>query len=493
MAVSRVYNCTRPAMELAVFQGSVHTASLAVCTVLVLFVLILGSVGNGVVILSAIKCRKLRSNFDLLIVNLAGTDFILCTCLSPVFLYLLFTDPPTPRLFCGSFLFLGTACGMLSLLTIVAIAIHRQARVVGHAKGTLTPTQTAVILGTVWFISLSTALGGTMHVTSNWSDSFHNCQVIINSANMKTHNFILFFISPVALLGFAIIIVSYLIIARAVRTQSQVRTLKTPGTQTTIYRPPKPKSQDKKPLDKRPLALVPKDKGKRLYPGRYCQCCSNQAILDKENKAVTMCLVVILTIVLCWSPLVVSQFVELITGESIILYQVKLCGIALVFLNSALDPYIYAQHNGRIKHKYGRMIWEALRCDCKGPKRNILTVQGTGKREKLKHKSQSHVDQDTHTLNLASPKQTKKFMEKRAFHANNVLPKTYTSNILLYHNAPTTRLDKPTIPCDNAGGASVKKTNQVGDLQAVVYEVKSFVHKSCCHTGSPKDHSWVES
>lgn len=99
-----------------------------------------------------------------------------------------------------------------------------------------------------------------------------------------------------------------------------------------------------------------------------------------------MCLVVILTLVLCWSPLLVSHFLELATGPSIILLQVKLCGIALVFLNSALDPYTYAQNHGtscqpqasgsssrRRRGLYARFValfWELLHCQCADPRRS---------------------------------------------------------------------------------------------------------------------------
>ena len=38
------------------FHGSVHTATLAVCTVLVIFILLLGAGGNGLVLLSAANC-----------------------------------------------------------------------------------------------------------------------------------------------------------------------------------------------------------------------------------------------------------------------------------------------------------------------------------------------------------------------------------------------------------------------------------------------------
>nr|KAG5711875.1 hypothetical protein BaRGS_026316 [Batillaria attramentaria] len=299
----------------AAFHGSVHTATLAVATVLALFVLVLGTFGNGLVLISACRRRKVRSNFDLLILNLAGADLLLCVLLAPLYLYTLFADPPAPRAFCGAFLFGGTGCGLLSLLSIVAIAIHRQARVVGRAKRALSSRQT----GLVW------------------------------------------------------------------------RRAATLGRQTD------PLVQEKDQVKTKGNKKVKDTEKTRMQQPvvRDCHCCSCQAAAERENKAVTMCLVVILTLVLCWSPLVVSQFIELATGPSIILLQVKLCGIALVFLNSALDPYIYAQNQGHFKHRFGRLFWEMLRCECSNPSRTRFRALRT---RPLAMPRSSVLEVDTHSL-----------------------------------------------------------------------------------------------
>lgn len=334
------------------FKGHVHTASLAVCTVLIIFVLILGCVGNGIVLLSALKWKKLRTNFDVLALNLAGADFLTCTCLAPIFLFLLYADPPTPVTFCGSILFMGTVSGMLSLLTLVAIALHRLSRVIGHAKGSLTLKRTGIILGMIWIVSLSVSLGGTLHVTLDWNGQLGTCQPIINSPNRLEQNFVLFFLAPVTIVSFAIITLSYIVICWTVQKQGRL----TPDSNSTPRFPGD--SQDSQTSE-----FLRESPQKGCSPvSRHCCSCSSQTLGSSDNKALTMCLVVIFTIGLCWGPLIISQFVEIITGESIILYQVKLCGIALVFLNSALDPYIYAQHIGQMKHRYSRCFNSLVTC-----------------------------------------------------------------------------------------------------------------------------------
>jgi hypothetical protein len=72
---SQSIQSTKPA-----FVGTVHTASLAVCTVLVIFVLLMGCIGNSMVIYAAVKKKRIRTNFDVLILNLTGSDFISTYC-----------------------------------------------------------------------------------------------------------------------------------------------------------------------------------------------------------------------------------------------------------------------------------------------------------------------------------------------------------------------------------------------------------------------------
>ncbi|KAK3592920.1 hypothetical protein CHS0354_011719 [Potamilus streckersoni] len=402
-----------------IFEGSVHTATQAVCTVLVIFVLILGCTGNGMVLFTSLKKKKLRSNFNLLIINLAGADFMLCTCLAPLFLFMLFSDPPTPKVFCGSILFLGTICGMLSLLSLVSIAIHRQARIMGYIKGSLSLAQTGIVVLLVWVISMAISLGGTFHITTFWSRVSYNCQYVVNSPKRMENNFILFFIAPVTIVSFTIIVISYGIISWTVRQQNQCCLRTSPQ----LYKFKKsPELHCKECLGNKTCNSSPVKNGSpppRLSPP------------NKGSKALTMCLVVILTIGLCWGPLIISQTLELWTGDSIILYQVKLCGIALVFLNSALNPYVYGQNNGRIKYKYGKLLYNIIRCEYIVQKRTKLRAirKRTPEMNRLKL---SHNTQDTNTFPAGSPKYTRKVLN-RCFNRDKHLGvrHMYMQNILL--------------------------------------------------------------
>uniref|UniRef100_A0A2C9LSH7 G-protein coupled receptors family 1 profile domain-containing protein n=1 Tax=Biomphalaria glabrata TaxID=6526 RepID=A0A2C9LSH7_BIOGL len=467
------------------FHGTVHTATLAVCTVLVIFVVILGTFGNGLVILSALQCRKLRSNFEVLVFNLAGADLIICLCLSPTFLFLLFSDPPSPREFCGGYLFATTTCGLLSLLTLVAIAAHRQSWLKGRVKGSLSTLKTAFIIGAVYTVGVGTAVGGTLHVTVAWSDTYTDCRYVMNSSDVKSNNVVLFFISPVVIVSIIIIVTSYSAVAKAVRVQTYLRVkslqpLLKPAFYKPIQSPSNADTSTSAPEVQQ--SILENTSGKKLSSLRHCSCCNCMAALDKENKAVTMCLLVILIISLCWTPLVVSHFIELISGQSIIVYQVKLCGIALIFLNSALNPYMYAQGNGRSKQRYGRFLWDMVRCDCRIPKsRRFITLNA--KTADLKTVQSSRKHQNSIVSQKCPDKALPPAHTKEK--CNKLLKTTYTNNILLYGDVHSS------IPVRTK--EDWRQTKKTLAQTIIISDVKTLVHKSCCHRHAPDDQSLIDS
>lgn len=462
-------NCSSDTTDFPVFHGSVHTASLAVCTVLVIFVLVMGCFGNGIVIISALKFKKLRTNFDVLILNLTGADFITCICLAPIFLFLLFSDPPSPKMFCSSILFLGTISGTLSLLSLVAIALHRLARVIGRAKATLSLTRTGIILAMIWITSLAIAFGGTFHVTLNWDDNSRNCQSIINGPDRKMQNFILFFVAPVVIVSFTIIAMSYVVIAWSVHKQNRLMI-----DRSSTHRGSYPREI----LDKQCREFIT-DRRKKNNSVSYCSSCSNQILLDKENKALTMCSVVILTIGLCWGPLIISQFVELATGESIIIYQVKLCGIALVFLNGALDPYIYAQHIGKIKQSCSKIYRFVLGCKPKG--RSRTKWRGRGSPNVETNRTRSHpLNDDTNSVQLLPQASNIKKLLLDKCVSQSKLDKSnnfYKQNLLIQSNKG--KLDQRL-----CGKLAAAKHCQI-DVDSVEHG-NGFINSSCSQV-SPKD------
>lgn len=343
--------------------GCIHTATLAVSTLLVIFVLFLGCTGNGIVLFNALTARQHRTNFELLVINLAGADFIMCTCLSPMFLFLLFSDSDIPLVFCGSILFLGVLSALLSLLSIVTIAVHRCCQIVGSLHRPLSLRRMSALVVGIWILSSLIALAGTFHVTLSWGqEPINECQNVVNTNKKILNNFVLYFISPVTVISLLTITASYGIIASAARKATRRGVGVVPFTSAACHHET---TCDDSATDKAGDGTMTVEK-----------CVPSGIDLKSDNgqKATTLCFVVTLTVILCWGPLVMSQFVQLFTGDSIILYQVKLCGIALIFLNSALNPYLYGQSNSKVKYKYIRVLYKFAKCDyafpfAKTPKR----------------------------------------------------------------------------------------------------------------------------
>lgn len=340
--------------------GCIHTATLAVCTVLVLFVLFLGCAGNGVVLFNALTTKKHRHMCDLFVINLAGADFITCTCLSPMFIFLLFSDSDIPKVFCASILFLGVTSGLLSLLTLVTIAVHRRCRVVGLIRKSLSLAKVSAVVGVIWVISISFATACTVHIILTWDEeTINECQNIIDNPNSKGGNFVLYYLSPIIITSLVLIGTCYGTIARAATGQTRYGHIVSPERKEEYQ----PESKcDGYGSDNYQFAHPATDK---------CASMDRDSRADNGNKALIMCFVVTLTVTLCWAPLIMSEFVEVFTGGSIVLYQVKLCGIALIFLNSALNPYLYGQNNSNIKHKYIRILYNFARCEYSFPIRNL--------------------------------------------------------------------------------------------------------------------------
>lgn len=332
--------------------GCIHTATLAVCTVLVVFVLFLGCTGNGVVLFNALTTKRQKNNFDLLSINLAGADFIMCTCLSPMFLFLLYSESDIPTAFCGSILFLGILSSLLSLLSIVVIAVHRKCRVTGSLRKTLSLLKVSAIVGFIWLISTCIALAGTIHVTASWHErSVNDCQIAVNNSDLKTNNFVLYYMSPIIMVSLVTISVCYGVIARSAKGQTSYRRSVVPLRAIDYLNDGI--CEDTTDANTNCVTITA-DK---------CVPSGVDARSDNGSKATTMCLVVTLTVMLCWVPLLASQFIQIVAGESIILYQVKVCGIALIFLNSALNPYLYGQSNSKVKHKYIQILYNFARCE----------------------------------------------------------------------------------------------------------------------------------
>jgi len=414
-----------------VASSCIHTATLAVCTVLVIFVLFLGCAGNGVVLFNALTTKRHRHASDLLVINLAGADFIMCTCLAPMFLFLLFSSSDIPRVFCASILFLGVTSGLLSLLSVVSIAIHRKCRVVGILRKSLSLSKVSMVVGVIWLFSVALAVGGTVHVSLTWTgEAINECRNVINTGH--SGNFVLYYLSPITIASLILIGLCYGSIGHAARGQSRYGHLVSPET---------------KPDSGNAVNCQLREHDNRQSAADKCASPSPNSSADNGNKAIIMCFVVTLTVSLCWGPLIMSQFVEIFTGETIILYQVKLCGIALIFLNSALNPYLYGQNNCRMKHKYIRALYNFARCEYTFPVR-------TADKRKPHHTAHEHwplqgsppTQEDTMSGPYTCPSCENSCADCRETEARHA--RQYATNIRYAQYLVAPIADNKDVPCD---------------------------------------------
>ena len=367
-----------------------------VCAVTCLTILF-GTFGNAMSFYPGFRCKRLRSNFDVLLINLAATDLIVCSILAPVFLYLLFSVPQNLTLFCPSLLFTSSVCVVSSLVTLVTIALHRQARVIWHSKASVTDRQMAFILVFLWILSIAMSFAGTVHTETftDWGVQKESCLPVINSGVKHRSNLIAFFIGPLCALSLLLMIAAYGTVVYAVQIRKKVRRTSSPSidrhrtlnlTHANAWRLEKSESgkrsdeklwkheasQSAKRADEK-LDTVTNDRSSKHQPTYTVEISESLSF-----NAMRTCLLVTLTHLVCWAPMIIIQWVELAFGESFMLFQFKICGIAFVLLNSALNPYLYAPHSGRLKYHIYKIKVKLLKCSCTSKKRNEIKALGEG-------------------------------------------------------------------------------------------------------------------
>ncbi|XP_796366.2 mu-type opioid receptor-like [Strongylocentrotus purpuratus] len=122
-----------------------------------MFVLLsmIGLFGNGLVIVSVIITKKLRTITNILVVNLAFADFLFCSCLPFLSVGLLSQTGryPLPEIICATAAGVGYTAVRCSAMTLVIISIVRwyviTRSVRGH-RGIHTPKRIATIAVIIW-------------------------------------------------------------------------------------------------------------------------------------------------------------------------------------------------------------------------------------------------------------------------------------------------------------------------------------------------------
>ncbi|XP_069089815.1 probable G-protein coupled receptor 75 [Pleurodeles waltl] len=406
------------------FQEIIHTATLVTCSFLLVIIFCLGSYGNLIVFLSFFDpaFRKFRTNFDFMILNLSFCDLFICCVTAPMFAFVLFFDATAkvPEAFCFTFHLTSSGFIIMSLKTVAVIALHRLRMVLGQQPNrTASFPCTLLLTVLLWTTSFTLATLATLRTRKS------KICLPMYSLNRGEGKIILYLYVIDFTFCVAVVSISYIMIAQALRKNTQVRkcpiiTVDTnrpqpfigpvmDGVQCTV--PALYRNQNYNKLQHVQIHAYTQKISQLPLPASKLQLVSAVNLsAAKDSKAVVTCVVIVLTVLVCCLPLGISLIQDVLTNSSsFILYQFELCGFTLIFFKSGLNPFIYSRNSAGLRR---RVLWciqyVALGFFCCKQKTR-LRAMGKGSLEVNRNKSSHH---ETNSAYMLSPKPQKKFVDQ---------------------------------------------------------------------------------
>ncbi|KFR06129.1 putative G-protein coupled receptor 75, partial [Opisthocomus hoazin] len=338
----------------------------------------LGSYGNLIVLLSFFDpaLRKFRTNFDFMILNLSFCDLFICGVAAPMFAFVLFFDSArgVPSAFCFAFHLTSSGFIIMSLKTVAVIALHRLRMVLGkqpHRAASFPCTLLLTLL--LWATSFTLATLATLKTRGS-----RLCLPMSSFASGEGKIILYLYVTDF-ICCVAVVSVSYVMIAQALRRNAQVRKC-----------PPMVAGDTSRPR----LQLVS----------------AVNLSTAKDSRAVVTCVVIVLSVLVCCLPLGISLVQDMLSSSGgFVLYQFELCGFTLIFFKSGLNPFIYSRNSAGLRR---RVLWclqyVALVFFCCKQKTR-LQAMGKGSLEVNRNKSSHH---ETNSAYMLSPKPQKKFVDQ---------------------------------------------------------------------------------
>ncbi|KAK0684271.1 GPR75 protein, partial [Pygoscelis papua] len=407
-----------------------HAATLAACASLLALVFCLGSYGNLIVLLSFFDpaLRKFRTNFDFMILNLSFCDLFICGVAAPMFAFVLFFDTArgVPAAFCFTFHLTSSGFIIMSLKTVAVIALHRLRMVLGkqpHRAASFPCTLLLTLL--LWATSFTLATLATLKTRGS-----RLCLPMSSFASGEGKIILYLYVTDF-ICCVAVVSVSYVMIAQALRRNAQVRkcppvvavdasrpqpfvgppaTMAGEGVQSAVPALYRNQSYSKpqhvqthgytKHLGQPPATAA----------GRLQLVSAVNLSTAKDSRAVVTCVVIVLSVLVCCLPLGISLVQDMLSSSGgFVLYQFELCGFTLIFFKSGLNPFIYSRNSAGLRR---RVLWclqyVALVFFCCKQKTR-LRAMGKGSLEVNRNKSSHH---ETNSAYMLSPKPQKKFVDQ---------------------------------------------------------------------------------
>ncbi|NXW16804.1 GPR75 protein, partial [Circaetus pectoralis] len=401
-----------------------HAATLAACASLLALVFCLGSYGNLIVLLSFFDpaLRKFRTNFDFMILNLSFCDLFICGVAAPMFAFVLFFDSArgVPGAFCFTFHLTSSGFIIMSLKTVAVIALHRLRMVLGkqpHRAASFPCTLLLTLL--LWATSFTLATLATLKT--------HGSRLCLPMSSFTSGEgkIILYLYVTDFICCVAVVSVSYVMIAQALRRNAQVRK-RPPVVAVDTSRPQPfagpPAARSAVPALYRnqsyskPQHVQTHGYGKHLgqppaaAAGRLQLVSAVNLSTAKDSRAVVTCVVIVLSVLVCCLPLGISLVQDMLSSSGgFVLYQFELCGFTLIFFKSGLNPFIYSRNSAGLRR---RVLWclqyVALVFFCCKQKTR-LRAMGKGSLEVNRNKSSHH---ETNSAYMLSPKPQKKVVDQ---------------------------------------------------------------------------------
>ncbi|XP_041921887.1 probable G-protein coupled receptor 75 [Alosa sapidissima] len=442
----QLFNSSLPGPGSSGNWALIHKATLTSCSLLLILIFSLGSYGNLVVFLSFFDpaFRKFRTNFDFMILNLSFCDLFICCVTAPMFALVLFLDAGgsssagggggVSKGFCFAFHLTSSGFIIMSLETVAVIALHRLRMVLGQQPNrTASFPCTIALTAMLWTSSFTLAMLVTLRA---YPRSAGPCLPHFGLTGNRAKVVLYVYLADFAFCV-AVVAVSYLLIAQALRKNAQVR--KCPIITVDATRPPPPpppfiasgleamqctvpvpslyRNQTYNKLQHvQTHPFVKSANQVQLVPGAAqgatsCQLVSTVNLATaKDSKAVVTCVVIVISVLLCCLPMGVSLAQDVLSPESNFAhYQFELCGFALIFLKSGINPFVYSRNSAGLRRRVLCCLqWLALGFLCCKHKTR-LHAMGKGSLEANRNKSSHH---ETNSAYVLSPKPQRKLVDQ---------------------------------------------------------------------------------
>jgi len=333
-----------------------------------------GVTGNTLVCLVISQTPRMRTTRNFLLVNLAVSDLMVALLCIPFDIALKVTHPVWP---------LGAAmCKLLwpamtlftncSAATLAAISYDRYRAVIYPWKPRFTTTQTTIIIGSTWLMSLLLVLPYILALKMQDGNCVEDWPVALAVKLYTMGLFIFQYALPLLIIGFA-----YSMVALRLREQASLlaRNRQASGISESAYNKAKNASnkyieepeESEPPSSDQPSAAYAQTSLKKCPKDSSTNKPSNarqeEKRLKRTTKIVKMLVAVVLLYAICLLPnQVVWLWYEFGSGASWPhLDKFLTFGSIMIYVNSCVNPILYAGMNDEFRKGFVRI----LKCHCK--------------------------------------------------------------------------------------------------------------------------------